>query len=101
MSSVLIGSTLPSIETVTVRIGPSFGKLPTITLMAQYAKFASYEVHPKLTEGQVTSVTDPEFRCYELDLQNTAGATGTATVSAGSTIGFKGVDIHFDSRLRV
>lgn len=33
---------------------------------------------------------DPEFRCYELDLQNTAGSTQTATVSAGSTVGFKG-----------
>ena len=39
---------------------------------------------------QVTSVTDPEFRCYELDLQNTAGQTSTSTVSAGSTIGFQG-----------
>ncbi len=40
--------------------------------------------------AQVTSVTDPEFRCYELDLENTAGATQVATVSAGSTVGFKG-----------
>ncbi|KIP07010.1 glycoside hydrolase family 61 protein [Phlebiopsis gigantea 11061_1 CR5-6] len=37
---------------------------------------------------QLTDVTDPEFRCYELDLVNTAGATGTATVLAGSTVGF-------------
>ncbi|THH29747.1 hypothetical protein EUX98_g4437 [Antrodiella citrinella] len=42
------------------------------------------------SNGPVTSVTDPEFRCYELDLVNTAGETQTATVSAGSTIGFKG-----------
>ncbi|KAI0806265.1 glycoside hydrolase [Irpex lacteus] len=42
------------------------------------------------SNGPVTSVTDPEFRCYELDLQNSAGQTSTATVSAGSTIGFKG-----------
>ena len=39
---------------------------------------------------QVTNVADPEFRCYELDLQNTPGETQTATVSAGSVIGFKG-----------
>jgi hypothetical protein len=38
---------------------------------------------------QVTSVTDPEFRCYELDLTNTAGETGIATVRAGTTIGVK------------
>ncbi|KAI0696825.1 glycosyl hydrolase family 61-domain-containing protein [Cytidiella melzeri] len=42
------------------------------------------------SNAPVTSVTDPEFRCYELDLQNTAGQTATASVSAGSTIGFKG-----------
>ncbi|EKM57537.1 glycoside hydrolase family 61 protein [Phanerochaete carnosa HHB-10118-sp] len=41
------------------------------------------------SNAPVTSVTDPEFRCYELDLQNTAGQTSTATVSAGSTIGFQ------------
>lgn len=41
------------------------------------------------SNGPVTSVTDPEFRCYELDLANTAGQTQTATVAAGSTIGFK------------
>ncbi|GJE85229.1 glycoside hydrolase family 61 protein [Phanerochaete sordida] len=41
------------------------------------------------SNGPVTSVTDPEFRCYELDLANTAGQTSTATVSAGSTIGFQ------------
>ncbi|KAJ3484844.1 hypothetical protein NLI96_g5356 [Meripilus lineatus] len=43
------------------------------------------------SNGPVTNVNDPEFRCYELDLKNTAAATGTATVSAGSTIGFKAV----------
>jgi len=41
------------------------------------------------SQGPVTSVTDPEFRCYELDLTNTAGETSTATVNAGSTIGVK------------
>jgi len=41
------------------------------------------------SNAPVTSVTDPEFRCYELDLQNTAGETQTATVSAGSTVGFQ------------
>jgi len=41
------------------------------------------------SNGPVTNVNDPEFRCYELDLVNTASETGTATVSAGSTIGFK------------
>jgi hypothetical protein len=39
--------------------------------------------------GKLTSVTDPEFRCYELDLTNTASQTSTATVSAGSVVGFK------------
>ncbi|KAI0786151.1 hypothetical protein C8Q75DRAFT_282172 [Abortiporus biennis] len=44
------------------------------------------------SNGPVTNVNDPEFRCYELDLQNTqAASTGTATVSAGSTVGFKGI----------
>ncbi|CAL1699253.1 unnamed protein product [Somion occarium] len=42
------------------------------------------------SNGPVTDVNDPEFRCYELDLQNTAGQTGVATVSAGDTVGFKG-----------
>jgi len=41
------------------------------------------------SNGPVTSVTDPEFRCYELDLVNTAGNTSTATVSAGATVGIK------------
>ncbi|KZT35888.1 glycoside hydrolase family 61 protein D [Sistotremastrum suecicum HHB10207 ss-3] len=40
------------------------------------------------SNGPVTNVTDPEFRCYELDLVNTASQTGTATVVAGSTVGF-------------
>lgn len=47
---------------------------------------------------KVTSVTDPEFRCYELDLQNTAAATGTATITAGSTIGFKGALVYLLAR---
>ncbi|PSR77784.1 hypothetical protein PHLCEN_2v7707 [Hermanssonia centrifuga] len=44
-----------------------------------------------LTSSKVTSVTDPEFRCYELDLENTAASTSVATVEAGSTIGFQAV----------
>ncbi|THH00861.1 hypothetical protein EW026_g1727 [Hermanssonia centrifuga] len=43
------------------------------------------------SNGPVTSVTDPEFRCYELDLENTAASTSIATVEAGSTIGFQAV----------
>jgi hypothetical protein len=39
--------------------------------------------------SQVTDVTSSAFRCYELDPVNTPGQTGTATVSAGSTVGFK------------
>ena len=39
---------------------------------------------------QITDVTSPEFRCYELDMSATPGETSTATVQAGSTIGFKG-----------
>jgi hypothetical protein len=42
-----------------------------------------------LSRSQVTNVTDPEFRCYELDLVNTAGETSTATVSAGTLVGVK------------
>ncbi|KIJ56178.1 lytic polysaccharide monooxygenase [Sphaerobolus stellatus SS14] len=41
------------------------------------------------SQAPVTDVTSSEFRCYELDLVNTANQTGTATVTAGSTIGFK------------
>ena len=37
----------------------------------------------------MTDVTSPEFRCYELDLQNTASQTQTQTVAAGATVGFK------------
>ncbi|KAL4242617.1 Endo-beta-1,4-glucanase D [Abortiporus biennis] len=49
------------------------------------------------SNGPVTNVNDPEFRCYELDLQNTqAASTGTATVSAGSTVGFKAVSVLVD-----
>lgn len=44
---------------------------------------------------QLTNVNDPEFRCYELDLKATAGSTGTATVQAGATIGFKGDWLRF------
>lgn len=34
------------------------------------------------------SVTDTALRCYELD-STVAGTTSTATVAAGSTVGFK------------
>nr|4B5Q_A Chain A, GLYCOSIDE HYDROLASE FAMILY 61 PROTEIN D [Phanerodontia chrysosporium]4B5Q_B Chain B, GLYCOSIDE HYDROLASE FAMILY 61 PROTEIN D [Phanerodontia chrysosporium] len=47
------------------------------------------ETQNHYSNGPVTDVTSPEFRCYELDLQNTAGQTQTATVSAGDTVGFK------------
>ncbi|OBZ67829.1 hypothetical protein A0H81_12389 [Grifola frondosa] len=42
------------------------------------------------TNAPITDVTSPEFRCYELDMSTTPGETSTATVAAGSTIGFKG-----------
>ncbi|KAI0078300.1 glycoside hydrolase family 61 protein D [Panus rudis PR-1116 ss-1] len=51
------------------------------------------------SNGPVTNVNDPEFRCYELDLQNTAGQTGIATVSAGDTVGFKAVSHENYSKL--
>lgn len=38
----------------------------------------------------MTDVTSPEFRCYELDLQNTASQTQVTTISAGSQVGFRG-----------
>ncbi|EIN14756.1 hypothetical protein PUNSTDRAFT_154791 [Punctularia strigosozonata HHB-11173 SS5] len=41
------------------------------------------------SNGPITDVTDEEFRCYELDMQNTPEQTSTATVAAGSTVGFK------------
>ncbi|KAJ3556049.1 hypothetical protein NM688_g2241 [Phlebia brevispora] len=44
------------------------------------------------SQDPVTSVTSDEFRCYELDLVNTASETQTATVSAGSTIGLLTAD---------
>lgn len=47
------------------------------------------ETENHYSQSPVTSVTDPEFRCYELDLVNTAGETSTATVSAGTVIGVK------------
>ncbi|KAI0318607.1 glycosyl hydrolase family 61-domain-containing protein [Amylostereum chailletii] len=40
------------------------------------------------TNGPITDVDDPEFRCYELDMDATPGETGTATVTAGSNVGF-------------
>ncbi|GJE85228.1 glycoside hydrolase family 61 protein [Phanerochaete sordida] len=48
------------------------------------------------SNGPVTDVTDPEFRCYELDLANTAGQTATYTVSAGQSVGFKAVRLAFN-----
>ncbi|OBZ67573.1 putative endo-beta-1,4-glucanase D [Grifola frondosa] len=47
------------------------------------------------TFADCSTPTDPEIRCYELDMTNTAGETSIATVQAGSTIGFK-VDIQND-----
>lgn len=38
------------------------------------------------SNGPVTDVTSPLMKCYET---TTASATGTATVVAGSTVGFK------------
>lgn len=38
------------------------------------------------SNGPVTDVTTPEIKCYETD---TASATGTATVTAGSTVSIK------------
>ncbi|KAF9025224.1 hypothetical protein BDZ89DRAFT_1092641 [Hymenopellis radicata] len=40
------------------------------------------------SNGPVTDVTSSAIRCYELDTTS-AGAAGIATVSAGSTVGFK------------
>ncbi|KAJ3575871.1 hypothetical protein NP233_g815 [Leucocoprinus birnbaumii] len=40
------------------------------------------------SNGPVTDVTSDAIRCYELD-STSAGQTGTATVAAGSTVGFK------------
>ncbi|KAI0090402.1 glycoside hydrolase family 61 protein D [Irpex rosettiformis] len=59
----------------------------TVTADWQYIRITANHY----SNGPVTNVNDPEFRCYELDLQNSAGQTSTATVSAGSTIGFKAV----------
>ncbi|KAI0346667.1 hypothetical protein BDW22DRAFT_1462603 [Trametopsis cervina] len=64
---------------------PDFITGSTVAADWQYIR----ETANHYSNGPVTSVTDPEFRCYELDLQNTAGQTSTATVSAGSTVGFK------------
>ncbi|GJJ15136.1 hypothetical protein Clacol_009411 [Clathrus columnatus] len=41
------------------------------------------------SNAPVTDVTSDEFRCYELDLVNTAGETSIATVTAGETVGFQ------------
>ncbi|EKM57539.1 glycoside hydrolase family 61 protein [Phanerochaete carnosa HHB-10118-sp] len=40
------------------------------------------------SNAPVTDVTSTALRCYELDMQNTPGETQTATVQAGSTVGF-------------
>ncbi|KAI0090401.1 glycoside hydrolase [Irpex rosettiformis] len=64
---------------------PDFIVGSTVSADWQYIR----ETANHYSNGPVTSVTDPEFRCYELDLQNTAGETSTASVSAGSTVGFK------------
>ncbi|KAL0960630.1 hypothetical protein HGRIS_005660 [Hohenbuehelia grisea] len=41
------------------------------------------------SNGPITNVQDPLFRCYELDMNATPGQTGTATIVAGTTVGFK------------
>lgn len=41
------------------------------------------------SNGPVTDVNDQAIRCYELDYNATPGQTSTATVTAGSTVGFK------------
>ncbi|PVF96895.1 hypothetical protein CPB86DRAFT_775560 [Serendipita vermifera] len=41
------------------------------------------------SSGPVTDVTDKAIRCYEYDYNATPGSTSTATVAAGSTVGFK------------
>ncbi|KDQ55399.1 glycoside hydrolase family 61 protein [Jaapia argillacea MUCL 33604] len=64
---------------------PDFIVNGTVTSDWEYVRIT--ENH--YSNGPVTNVTDPEFRCYELDLVNTANATGTATVVAGSTVGFR------------
>ncbi|GJE85227.1 glycoside hydrolase family 61 protein [Phanerochaete sordida] len=43
------------------------------------------ETENYLSNGPITDVTSPEFRCYELDMQTTPGQTSTSTVSAGDT----------------
>lgn len=44
------------------------------------------------SNGPVTSVTDTALRCYELD-STVAGTTSTATVTAGSTVGFRASNV--------
>ena len=75
------------------RTGSTLGRPQTTTLMVPWVHFSTYleTERSDSSDLQVTNVTDPEFRCYELDLQNTAGSTQTVTVSAGSQIGFKGM----------
>ena len=51
--------------------------------------FPSRILQPTEKVTQVTDVTDQAIRCYELDYNATPGETGTATVSAGSVVGFK------------
>ncbi|KAF8897885.1 glycoside hydrolase [Infundibulicybe gibba] len=44
------------------------------------------------SQGPVTDVTSSAIRCYELD-SNSASQSGVATVTAGSTVGFKADNI--------
>ncbi|KAI0696826.1 glycoside hydrolase family 61 protein D [Cytidiella melzeri] len=69
---------------------PDFITGSTVAADWQYVR----ETANHYSNGPVTSVTDPEFRCYELDLTNTAGETSTAAITAGSTVGFKAVSIN-------
>ncbi|KAH9913794.1 glycoside hydrolase, partial [Epithele typhae] len=50
------------------------------------------ETENHYSNGPVTDVTSEAIRCYELDLGSIPGETSIATVSAGSTIGFKAND---------
>lgn len=67
-------------------------RITTVTDLWVYAWFKSRHFKFALMFiilSKITDVNDPEFRCYELDMVNTPGTTGTATVKAGSNVGFK------------
>ncbi|KAI1788679.1 glycoside hydrolase [Ganoderma leucocontextum] len=64
-----------------------------LDLIANGTTFADWvyvrETENHYSNGPITDVTSPEFRCYELDMSATPGETSIATVLAGSTVGFK------------